>query len=502
MAGQTTPLTTLLARAVSSPTTRTAATAAVTALAVILVAAGIARSKKQTKARSLKKSIPGDGGEENKLTRFGIALSAADEESFRLAARARMGEYDEEIILEQLSRTRLFLGDPGLHALRTSSVTIVGCGGVGSWTALMLLRSGITHLRLIDFDQVTLSSLNRHAVADLADVGTPKVHATRAHLLRIAPWASIDARVALWTLADAEHLLDGDPSYVVDAIDNIDTKVDLLAYCVGKGVRVVASMGAGCKSDPTRICIGDIADSHEDPLSRSTRRRLKMKGITHGIPTVYSTEKPGPGKATLTNVIPGGGGSEEEAAVGALPTNASDYSILPDFRIRILPVLGTMPALFGLCLANHILLSLSSYPSSPYPPPLPLNRHKLHADLLSSLTGSETRLRGNAPGIRVPLTEDDAGYILEEVFRGKSVVSGFPTRLALVRWERMVGEVRAEGDQPVGVGGVVVMTKEEAKKHEREVLVGGRDPVEVWGREVVERVEMRQREEKLFSVYR
>lgn len=137
--------------------------------------------------------------------------------------------------------------------MRGSFVVVVGCGGVGSWVATMLVRSGVGRLRLVDFDQVTLSSLNRHAVATLADVGTPKVLALCRHLEQVAPWAQIEARNELWTLADAERLLAGQPTYVVDAIDNIDTKVDLLHFCKTRGIAVVSSMGAGCKSDPTRV---------------------------------------------------------------------------------------------------------------------------------------------------------------------------------------------------------------------------------------------------------
>ena len=159
-----------------------------------------------------------------------------------------------DLVLEQLARNRVFLGDDGLSRVRRAFVVVVGCGGVGSWAATMLVRSGVGRLRLVDFDQVTLSSLNRHAVATLADVGTPKVLALQRHLGQVAPWAQIEACSELWTLADAERLLGGQPTYVVDAIDNIDTKVDLLHFCKTRGIAVVSSMGAGCKSDPTRVC--------------------------------------------------------------------------------------------------------------------------------------------------------------------------------------------------------------------------------------------------------
>lgn len=108
----------------------------------------------------------------------------------------------------------------------------------------MLVRSGIGRVRLIDFDQVTLSSLNRHAVATLEDVGTPKVLAMQKRLKEVAPWVEVEACVEMWTEADAGRLLGGDPDWVVDAIDNVDTKVDLLAYCHERGLKVIGSMGA------------------------------------------------------------------------------------------------------------------------------------------------------------------------------------------------------------------------------------------------------------------
>ena len=107
-------------------------------------------------------------------------------------------EYAEELVREQLARNYAFLREDGVSRVRAASVVIVGCGGVGSWTAVMLARSGVAKLRLIDFDYVTLSSLNRHATATLADVGTPKVQCIARALRAIAPFVQVDPRVELW----------------------------------------------------------------------------------------------------------------------------------------------------------------------------------------------------------------------------------------------------------------------------------------------------------------
>lgn len=289
---------------------------------------------------------------------FGGASSMVDEEDRRneeLARRAQAGDFDDELILEQLARNRVFLGPEGLEKLRNAFVIVVGCGGVGSHATSALARSGVSKIRLVDFDQVTLSSLNRHAVATLADVGIPKVHCLQRRLIAVTPWTNFDLRLEKYWDQSADRLLQPwqengqKPDFVIDAIDNIDTKVSLLEYCYTHKIPVISAMGAGCKSDPTRIMVGDIGSSTDDRLSRATRRRLKLKGITKGIPTVFSTEKSGEGKAELLPLL------DEEFQKGSV----GDLGVLPDFRVRILPVLGTMPAVFGYTVANHVILSMT-----------------------------------------------------------------------------------------------------------------------------------------------
>lgn len=159
-----------------------------------------------------------------------------------------------DLITEQLTRTASFLGSDRFALLRGSFVIVVGLGGVGSHCASALARSGVSKIRLIDFDQVTLSSLNRHAVATLADVGTPKVACVRKRLQAVVPWVHWECFNEVWRQEQAERLLGQwctgevqQPDYVVDAIDNIDSKVALLEYCHKRGIKVVSSMGAGCK---------------------------------------------------------------------------------------------------------------------------------------------------------------------------------------------------------------------------------------------------------------
>lgn len=124
--------------------------------------------------------------------------------------------HSEELIREQLSRNYAFLGEDGMARIRDSFVVVVGLGGVGSWSSSMLVRSGVSRIRLIDFDQVTLSSLNRHATAQLKDVGTPKVESVKKYLEGVAPWCQIEACNELWNPGtDGDRLLSGEPDYVV-----------------------------------------------------------------------------------------------------------------------------------------------------------------------------------------------------------------------------------------------------------------------------------------------
>ncbi|GKZ74504.1 hypothetical protein AnigIFM50267_000740 [Aspergillus niger] len=499
--------------------TQLAATAVISGAAVAGAIFGYQAFRRKEAVQRLKASIPDVNNQHHaeKLTEYGVAaaaqLSKEDERSALLARRAQEGDYDDELILEQLARNRVFLSDEGLARLRSSYIIVVGCGGVGSHAVASLARSGVSKIRLIDFDQVTLSSLNRHALATLADVGTPKVHCIRKRLEQITPWVKFDCRNELFGGSVADNLLapwswdDHDkgrkPDYVLDCIDNITSKVELLHYCHSHSIPVISAMGAGCKSDPTRVTVGDISLSTDDPLSRSTRRRLKLLGVNTGIPVVFSTEKPGPGKATLLPL------NEAEFSKGEV----GELSVLPDFRARILPVLGTMPAVFGYTVANHVICDISGYPMDYSVGGK--GRDKLYDGVLAALQGTLERLARaeygpSLVGLRLPISKDDVGYLVDEIFRGKSVVSGLPSRISLVPWKR---PDRGFGPDPewmkqgqtfvsLELKDLVCMTKDEATRHEKEVLLGGKKLEEVYDVKTIETVQKRQQEMEFHEQYR
>ena len=254
----------------------------------------------------------------------------------------------DEIVTEHFTRNIQFFGAEGQQRVASAFVVVVGLGGVGSHCAHMLLRSGVSRLRLVDFDQVSLSSLNRHAVANREDVGRSKAECLAAHFARIYPEASLDVCATMYQKEAEEELLGGEPDFVVDCIDNIDTKVELLAACVRRKIPVLACGGAGSKCDPTRIRIVDVAESVVDPLARAVRHRLKRDhGIHGGIPIIISTEK------QRCDLVP----IETEDG-----KSLKDYQVLPNFRIRTIPVFGALPAIFGMACAAHVVTTLAKQP--------------------------------------------------------------------------------------------------------------------------------------------
>ncbi|KAH9848520.1 hypothetical protein C2E23DRAFT_843286 [Lenzites betulinus] len=380
-------------------------------------------------------------------------------------------EYDEELVREQLARNYAFFGEEGMAKIRKGTVVVIGCGGVGSWAAVMLARSGVAKIRLVDFDQVTLSSLNRHATAGLSDVGTPKVKCIERALKEITRVVEIDARIDIWRKESGGDLLEG-ADWVIDAIDNITTKVDLLKYCHDHDIKIFSSMGAGAKCDPTRIQISDISYTMYDPLARSVRRRLRLAGVSSGIPVVYSTEVPGEVKLLP---LP-----EEEFKKG----NVKELGVFDDFRVRILPVLGPLPAIFGLHIATFILCELAG---KPIHNPLPVKgRKKFNERLARDLQKREEKFLGHQIN-KLPLDDDDLGLVFDDLYRGRSALPPHPVpeRPALVRWDP---------SQPLSLTNCVAFEIADAERHLKECLLEKKRPEDVWGEEVAEVVRRRTEE--------
>ena len=190
---------------------------------------------------------------------------------------------------ERHARTARLLPSPALDILWDAHVMIFGLGGVGSYAAEALCRSGIGKLTLVDADTVALSNLNRQLPALHSTLGQPKVQVVQNRLLDIAPDAQIEAIQAFY-LPENPVPLPKDVSFVVDAIDTVSAKLHLASICHDKNIPLVSCMGMGNRLDPTQIRIGDIFETVDCPLCRVMRRELRRLHIP-SLRCVYSAEK-------------------------------------------------------------------------------------------------------------------------------------------------------------------------------------------------------------------
>ena len=230
------------------------------------------------------------------------------------------------------SRTRLLLGDEAVEKLARSRVLVAGVGGVGGYAAEVLARSGVGHLTLIDADDVAESNLNRQLIATIPNIGRPKVELFAERFREVNPEIQVNAVCDFITPDNVAALIGEGFDYVVDAIDTVAPKVALLAECMRRGIKVVSSMGAGGRLDPTKVCYIDIWETREDGLARAVRQRLKKMGLRRKLNVVASTEAPR--SASLLQL-------DER-------NKRSSYGTL-----------ATIPALFGIYLANKVILDLS-----------------------------------------------------------------------------------------------------------------------------------------------
>lgn len=194
--------------------------------------------------------------------------------------------------MERFKRLEQLLGKKELRKLEKASIAVFGLGAVGSFAVEALARSGVGEFALIDFDEVRHSNFNRQLYALESNLGKLKVELARERILEINPGCKVSAFPDFAASDNFEQLLKSRPDLVVDAIDSVNPKTELIAYCLKAGIPVVSSMGAGAKTNPFLIKTGDISESSICPLARRLRKRLRRKGITGGIRCVYSTEEP------------------------------------------------------------------------------------------------------------------------------------------------------------------------------------------------------------------
>lgn len=190
---------------------------------------------------------------------------------------------------DNFARTEMLLGEAAMEKLARSKVAVFGIGGVGSFAAEGLARSGVGQLVLVDHDDITVTNINRQIHANCKTVGLGKVEVMRERILDINPAAQVTVHKVFYRADRAAALVSPDLDYVVDAIDSIAAKIELVIQAQQMNIPIVSCMGAGNKLDPTRFEVTDVYSTSVCPLARVMRRELRKRGVRQ-LKVVYSSE--------------------------------------------------------------------------------------------------------------------------------------------------------------------------------------------------------------------
>ena len=193
-------------------------------------------------------------------------------------------------MLNQFSRTELVIGKEGLEKLSNAKVAIFGLGGVGSFVLEGLVRAGVGNFVLIDDDRICLTNLNRQILATRKTVGQAKVEVAKQRILDINPNANVEIHQEFF-MPETEGILDNSIDYIVDCIDTVTAKIELVVRAEKLSIPIISCMGTGNKLDPTRFEVTDIYKTSVCPLAKVMRKELKARGIKK-LKVVYSKEEP------------------------------------------------------------------------------------------------------------------------------------------------------------------------------------------------------------------
>lgn len=231
-----------------------------------------------------------------------------------------------------LSRTELLIGQENLNSLSNAHVLILGMGGVGSFAAEFIARSGIGKMTIVDGDTIDPSNRNRQLPALATNHGQRKVKIMAERLVSINPELSLNVIDEFIRPEAIAQLLDTDAHYVIDAIDSLTPKLTCLKTAHNKGLKIVSSMGAGGKLDPTQIRVADISKTYNCPFAQQIRKQLRAEGIQKGLKVVFSTELPDKNSIMRTD-----GSNFKKSAYGTM---------------------SYLPAMFGATLASVVIRDL------------------------------------------------------------------------------------------------------------------------------------------------
>ena len=243
--------------------------------------------------------------------------------------------------MDRFVRIEKLLGTQKAQWLQARSVTIVGVGAVGSYALEGLARSGIGRIRLVDFDVVGISNINRQLHALESTIGHLKVEVAKKRVADINPSCQVEALPLFADHDTVEEILSPRPDILIDAIDSSSSKIELLARAYRKNIPVISSMGAALRTDPSQIVVDDLLKTKKCPLARKLRKKLRQMGVDKGITCVYSTEE-----------VKFDYGEPEEYEDG------KDSAGMRQRPRRILGSLPTLTGIFGLIVANTALNKL------------------------------------------------------------------------------------------------------------------------------------------------
>ena len=248
-------------------------------------------------------------------------------------------------------RTELLVGGEGFARLKEARVCVVGLGGVGSYAAEAVARSGVGHLTIVDFDRVCVTNINRQLPATRKTTGQLKAELVGERIRSINPKADVRVMATFFDSTTSASILDDGYDVVLDCIDNMTAKLHLLESCHAREIPVIAAMGAGGRLDPTRVQVSDISNTRIDPFARIVRDELRQRGIASGIRCVWTDEPPNdlykPAQDAFRCICP----EMDERAKHSCES-----------RFQVQGSVSWMPAIFGLTMAGAAITALIDHP--------------------------------------------------------------------------------------------------------------------------------------------
>lgn len=202
-------------------------------------------------------------------------------------------------MLNQFSRTELLIGKQGIDKLQNAKVAVFGIGGVGSYVVEGLVRAGVQNFVLVDNDKISLTNLNRQIIATFETIGKPKVEVSKNRILAINPNANVEMYQEFF-MPESKGILDNTVSYIVDCVDTVTAKIELVLRAENLNIPIISCMGTGNKLDPTKFEVTDIYKTQSCPLAKVMRKELRARGVKK-LKVVYSKEEPIKSSSILEN---------------------------------------------------------------------------------------------------------------------------------------------------------------------------------------------------------